>query len=86
MSMEENLTALVDAFDASWNAHDEEAIMDWFTEGAVVSMSPAPPGPTPIKARKRQAAGCAKRCRDSTLSPGTMERWGHGYLGCHDRH
>jgi hypothetical protein len=77
MSMEENLTALVDAFDASWNAHDEEAIMDWFTERAVVSMSPTPPGQPDTYQGKEGIIGWVRQ----TLSGFPVKSRNHGELG-----
>jgi ketosteroid isomerase-like protein len=34
---------LIDDFDAAWNAHDEEAVLNLFTEDAVARLVPAPP-------------------------------------------
>lgn len=77
MCMEENLTALVDAFDASWNAHDEEAILEWFTEGAVVSMCPAPPGQPDTYHGKEEIIGWVHQ----TLPGFHVESRSHGELG-----
>ena len=77
MSVEENMTALVDAFDASWNAHDEEAIMDWFTEEAVVSMCPAPPSQPDSYHGKEEIIGWVRQ----TLPGFHVESRSHGVLG-----
>jgi hypothetical protein len=34
----------MDRFDAAWNAHDEEGVLDLFTEDAVARLEPPPPG------------------------------------------
>jgi nucleotide-binding universal stress UspA family protein/ketosteroid isomerase-like protein len=41
---EEDLTALASRFDAAWNAHDEEAVLGFFTDDAVVRFEPSLPG------------------------------------------
>ena len=40
---EEDPLHLIDAFDAAWNAHDEEGVINLFTEDAVARLVPAPP-------------------------------------------
>lgn len=42
MSAEDPLRLMED-FDAAWNAHDEEGVLDLFTEDAVARVVPAPP-------------------------------------------
>jgi ketosteroid isomerase-like protein len=77
MATEENKAALVDAFDAAWNAHDEDAIMDWFTEEEVVSISPSPPGHPDTYHGKEQIRGWVR----STLPGFHVESRSHGEVG-----
>ncbi len=42
MAAEDPLRPIYD-FDARWNAHDEEGVLNLFTENAVVRLVPAPP-------------------------------------------
>jgi hypothetical protein len=41
---ERDLTSLVAAFDERWNAHDEEGVLGFFTDDAVVRTTPPMPG------------------------------------------
>jgi ketosteroid isomerase-like protein len=43
MRAEASLRVVV-GFDAAWNAHDEEGVLELFTEDAVARIVPAPPG------------------------------------------
>lgn len=38
-----DVIALIDAFDARWNAHDLEGVLSYFTEDSVVRFVPPPP-------------------------------------------
>ena len=40
----EDSLRVVDIFDAAWNAHDEDGVLDLFADDAVARLVPAPPG------------------------------------------
>lgn len=60
MSAEDPLR-LIDGFDAAWNAHDEEGVLDLFTEDAVVRLVPAPPGELEAYEGKEQVRDFVRR-------------------------
>ena len=39
-----DLATLISAFDAQWNRHDEDGVLGFFTEDAIVTTTPPPPG------------------------------------------
>lgn len=61
MSAGEDKASLVDDFDAQWNAHDEEGVMGWFTDDAVVSTTPAPPGESGTYTGKEEIRGWIRK-------------------------
>jgi hypothetical protein len=40
----EDPVRLIKGFDAAWNSHDEDAVLDFFTDDAVAKLTPPPPG------------------------------------------
>jgi hypothetical protein len=40
----EESVSVVEDFDAAWNAHDEDAVLDFFADNAVVKLEPPAPG------------------------------------------
>jgi hypothetical protein len=64
---EEDSLRLLDSFDAAWNAHYEDGVLDLIADDAVARLVPAPPGSRrPTKARIRQKALCGGTCKAST--------------------
>ncbi len=52
----QDAVSIINAFDAKWNAHDEEAILDCFTDDVVIRLSPPPPPPLrEVSTGKQQA-------------------------------
>ena len=41
--MPEGTTSRAKEFEAAWNAHDADAVMDFFADDAVVKLEPPPP-------------------------------------------
>jgi hypothetical protein len=39
-----DLATLISAFDARWNRHDEDGVLSFFTEDAIITTTPPPPG------------------------------------------
>jgi SnoaL-like domain len=52
---------VVDGFDAAWNAHDEEGVLDLFTDDAVARLVPAPPGEPDAYEGKEQLMDFVRR-------------------------
>jgi len=43
--MSEDLVSLAKAYDAAWNAHDEEEVLRYYNDDVVIRLSPPPPPP-----------------------------------------
>jgi predicted ester cyclase len=52
-----DLATLISAFDARWNRHDEEGVLGFFTEDAIVTTTPPPPGETGTYTGKNEIRG-----------------------------
>ena len=52
---------VVDGFDAAWNAHDEEGVLDLFTDDAVARLVLAPPGEPDAYEGKEQLMDFVRR-------------------------
>jgi ABC-type amino acid transport substrate-binding protein len=45
MDTHAQLVAIIEAYDRTWNGHDVDKILEFFTDDAVVEVEPAPPPP-----------------------------------------
>ncbi len=55
--MAEDPISRVEDFDAAWNTHDEEAVLGFFADDAVVKLEPPPPGEREAYTGKEQIRG-----------------------------
>ena len=58
---EEDPLRVVNDFDAAWNAHDEEGVLDLFADDAVARLVPAPPGEPEAYEGKSQIRDLVRR-------------------------
>jgi ketosteroid isomerase-like protein len=70
--------AIVYEFDASWNAHDEEAVLASFAEDVVVRLSPPPPPPLDHVSRGKWEARAFVR---EFLPASHVTNWDHRVRG-----
>lgn len=63
--------SVVKDYDAAWNAHDVEGVLDFFTDDAEVRMEPAPPDDEfggSIRAKSRSALASSNRLWKASTS------------------